>query len=279
MAGADELSIVTVFHNHEGFVDSYFQSFEKVYGAPPCSLLLADNGSTDKSFSLLRSYAEKYPDQIRLFSNANLGFAKANNQLVRHAKTDYLCFLNPDICFEREFISPCLSVLKKHGGLVSPELRDPGGCLLPNFSPFYERSNFFLRKIAYRLLPWNKVQPVDWIMGASLFCRRDEFQALGGFDEHYFLFTEDMDLCRRYADMNLSRFILKNVILNHPRRIIDREKFLRMARNLKRYFLGRSYQPYLTHLHIQAFLGRIPGDYPGLFLKIMEEKNGKKEEI
>jgi GT2 family glycosyltransferase len=269
MLGVKQLSILTVFHNHEIFIDAYFNSFEKVYGGPPCSLILADNGSTDNSLKRLLDFAKKFPRQVQVVSNKNLGFSKANNQLAALATTDYLCFLNPDIWFSQEFITPCLSVLKKQKGIVSPLVQDGKGRKLPNFSPFYERSHFLLRKLAYRLYPLAKIQPVDWIMGASLFVCRDEFQALGGFDEAYFLFTEDMDLCRRYANHNLRSFILKDVVLHHPRREMGREKFLIIIRNLKRYFKGRPYNSYAAYLHLQAFLGQIPGDFPSLFLKEM----------
>ncbi|MBT3784365.1 glycosyltransferase [bacterium] len=264
----NRLSILTIFYNHESFVDSYFLSYQQIFGSLPCRLLVVDNASSDNTRQRLELWRKKSGFQFDYYPlDTNDGFGVVHNWLARETNTPNLLFLNPDTSFSEDFISPCLEVLDKVGGIVSPLLRDDTNKVYANFSPFFDSSWFFTKKLLYLAYPLKEIQEVDWIQGASLFLRRNEFLAVGGFQEHFFLYTEDMALGRDYLDLGWQSRVLKKVWIYHPRRDISTAKFDSMCKNLGHYFSHRDPTHYARYLQIMALIGRIPFSWVELFEK------------
>jgi GT2 family glycosyltransferase len=161
----------------------------------------------------------EYPDVVLQKNQENLGFGAAANQALALCKSEYVMLLNPDTLLERG----TLAALSRHlddnprASIVGPRLLEADGTLQASCYPFPTPLNTFLennslavfvgRRIR-RYLPgigklylrtWGHDRPrtVPWIKGAAWAIRRSAFNAVNGFDESYFMYFEDADLCHR----------------------------------------------------------------------------------
>jgi len=192
-------------------------------------VIVVDNASSDDTCDVLRS---RYGDKIKLIaSDENLGFSKANNLALSHATGDYIFFVNPDVVFVEDIISPMVQVLqqRKDVGIVSPRLIYADGryqvsiCNYPGAAKvFWDDLHF------YKFLPKEmakvKAQAqyrgtenriVDWTYGAAHFCRKEDILAVGGYPQGYFMYGEDTEFCMFF----LRKLGLKNYYLGESKLI------------------------------------------------------------
>lgn len=213
------LSVVVVNWNGAPYLGACLAS---VRGAGR-EVIVVDNGSEDGSVRLVR---ERFPDVRLLVNGANLGFARAANRGLREARGRFVLFLNPDAQANDAAISAALDVLtsRPQVGLVGVAIRDADGALTPTVEPFFS--------LAALRRPWHaRVRApsgdgpveIDWCHGAFLLGRRDELLELGGFDERYFLYAEDMDLCFRMHAAGKSVVYLPQVSILHEGNRAGRE--------------------------------------------------------
>ncbi len=174
------------------------------------TVVVVDNASHDGSAEAL---AAADPEARFVPTGANLGFGRAANRGVAVVATPYVLILNPDVVVEPGTVKALTAALELDPGLaaVGPRVEDPDGSLYPSvrrfpdlvvaaghaFLGYVAPSNPFSR--AYKLLDWDhsRAGDVDWISGSCLMARRAAFDAVGGFDESYFMYAEDVDLCWR----------------------------------------------------------------------------------
>ena len=186
-------------------------------------LVVVDNASRDGSVVLLR---ERHPDVRLVVNDANLGFGRAANLGLREARGRCVLFLNPDAIVSDEAIAAALAILDRRPdvGLVGVAQRDGQGNVLPTVEPFFSLAA--LRRPSHeRMSAPGGPGPVaiDWCHGAFLLGRRDELLALGGFDERYFLYAEDMDLCFRVHESGKAVVYLPQVSILHEGNAAGRE--------------------------------------------------------
>lgn len=186
-------------------------------------LIVVDNASRDDSEALVR---ERHPDVRWLAGESNLGFARAANRGLAAARGEHVLFLNPDARANDAAIAAAQAVLdtRPEVGLVGVAQRDASGALTPTVEPFF--SLWELRR------PWTRrvrapggsgPVEIDWCHGAFLLGRRAELQALGGYDEAYFLYAEDMDLCFRVHGSGRSVVYLPQVSIVHEGNLAGNE--------------------------------------------------------
>lgn len=174
-------------------------------------ILIIDNASGDGSAELLRQGLPR----LRLIENPeNWGFARAANQATRETTAPFLLLLNPDVRAHPGALRALLDYARDHprAGIMGPRLRWPDGrvqyscrrfptpwAALFRGTPLAKifRNNRFSRN--YLMADWDHTTPrtVDWLAGAVLLLRRAAVEALGGFDEGFFMYCEDVDLCYR----------------------------------------------------------------------------------
>lgn len=167
-------------------------------------VILADNASEDKT---IEEIAADFP-QVKLLPNKeNLGFAKAYNQAVELAQGKYLCILNPDTVVEEGVFKSILNHLngKDHIGALGVQFVDGRGCFLPECKRVVPTPMGSLKKLlglggqkgAYykdAILPDGQ-GPAPILAGAFLFLTKSDYLSIGGFDEQYFMYGEDLDFC------------------------------------------------------------------------------------
>jgi GT2 family glycosyltransferase len=160
--------------------------------------IVVDNASTDGSAETARSLGAHV---IEL--DANVGFAKANNVALRATAGDFVAFVNPDVAVDWSSLDQLAEDVADRQALVAPQLVDTDGQVQPNGRGLPH----LVDKFAHRgvRLPGHRVQaylpsaaadltPVAWTMGAALCGRREQFEALGGWDEGYFIYYEDHEI-------------------------------------------------------------------------------------
>ena len=174
------------------------------------TVVVVDNDSDDGSQETL---AGGDPEARWLANGANLGYGAAANRGVAATTEPYVLVLNPDVVVEPGAIKTLRSALDRDGilGVVGPKVEEPDGSRYPSarrfpdlataaghaFLGYVAPSNRFSR--AYKLADRDPDQShhVDWISGSCFLARRTAFEAVGGFDEAYFMYAEDVDLCWR----------------------------------------------------------------------------------
>ncbi len=181
-------------------------------------VLVIDNSDVDSGIPIVR---ETFPE-IRLVRNStNIGFASACNQAARLATGRHLLFVNPDVELNPHTVSRLSAYLDEHPktGAVGPKVLNPDGTLqfscrrFPTvWSGLFNRyswltrlfpNNRFSRRYLMTDMDHDATQIVDWLSGCCLMVPRVVFQKVGMFDENYFLFIEDVDLCRTIGDQGL----------------------------------------------------------------------------
>jgi GT2 family glycosyltransferase len=174
-------------------------------------LILVDNCSTDRTVESVRN---DYPD-VRIIENKQVyGFAKNNNIGAKEANGNYILILNPDIVVLPDSIDTLYAYLKQNPsvGIVAPRLLNPSLMLQPSARNFMSLKLLFHRVFtngnddtenaivrAYLMPDVSDYKPseVDWCLGAALLFKKDFYMQLGGFDEKFFLYVEDADICQR----------------------------------------------------------------------------------
>ena len=175
------------------------------------TIVVVDNDSRDGSAEAL---AAADPDARFLATGANLGYGPAANRGVAAVDTPYVLILNPDVEVEPGAVKALVAALEREPALaaVGPRVEEPDGSVYPSGRPFPDLVvaaghaflgyaapwNRFTR--AYRMLDWDRTtfRHVDWISGSCVLARRMAYEAVGGFDEAYFMYAEDVDLCWRW---------------------------------------------------------------------------------
>jgi GT2 family glycosyltransferase len=177
--------------------------------SPPDSfeVLVIDNASTDGSAQLV---GEHFP-QVQLIENReNLGFARANNRAIKQSTGRYLLLLNPDTEVQPGALETLVEYMEKNPqvGAAGSRLLNPDGSLQISCFPaptlFRELWRLFhLDKVyplgTYAMKTWelDRARPVDVLMGACMILRRETLHQVGLFDEDYFMYSEETDLCNR----------------------------------------------------------------------------------
>ncbi|HEX5415641.1 MAG TPA: glycosyltransferase family 2 protein [Chloroflexota bacterium] len=174
-------------------------------------VIVVDNGSGDGTVEMIR---EQFPEVSLIENPANPGFGAANNLAIKAAGRDYILFLNPDTVVA----SGAPRRLREHltentdTGVVGPRLRFPDGQTQSTRRRFPTILTALLEStVAERWRPNSRtvrryrmddrgddcVQDADWLVGACLMTRKAVIDEVGGFDERFFMYSEELDWCRR----------------------------------------------------------------------------------
>mgnify|MGYP000846362706 FL=1 len=183
-------------------------------GQHSAEIWVVDSASSDGSANMV---AQRYP-QVRLIAcETNVGFTAGNNLAMRRCEGRYLLLLNPDTEIVEDALSSMMDYMERHPdiGALGPQLRYPDGSVQSSRRRFPTLAMAFMESTlleqwlpdnrwarAYRFAdaPADVIQPVDWVTGACMLVRRKAVERVGLMDEDLFMYSEELDWCRRLAD-------------------------------------------------------------------------------
>jgi GT2 family glycosyltransferase len=212
---AVDLSILLVSYNSRRYLADCLESIRR-FAPPGTEVIMADNASSDNSVEFVD---REYPWVRIVRNNRNLGFSAANNLAGKEAVGRFILLLNADTVL----VEPINSVVDWLDG--HPEYavltinmldgeRKPSACTGRFPSPL---RLILLRNmlISPQQFGDNYAYEVDWVQGSFLLIRGEEWSALGGLDERYFMYVEDVDLCKRVWDRGLKCAYLPHIRYIH----------------------------------------------------------------
>lgn len=223
------ISVIVVSFNTRDILRACLQRLFSVAEGLHLQVLVVDNASRDASADMV---AQEFPDICLIRSGINLGFAAANNLGFLQAKGDYVLLLNPDALLEPEALQRALAYMEADpaigmsGGLLLGKdgQREPSARLFPSLlnellvlsglAARYPKSRFFGRFDR----TWDdsdRATSVDWVPGAFALMRREALDRVGPFDERFFLYYEEVDLCRRFHAQGWKIMYWPDVVIRH----------------------------------------------------------------
>lgn len=207
-----QLSVIIVNYNVREFLDHALTSLRKAMKGIRGEIIVVDNASDDGSVEMVR---KRYPNVELIASDLNLGFAKANNVALKRARGKYLLLINPDTVVQEDTLRVMIGFFEEHSevGLAGCKILNPDGTFqlacrrsfptpwvaftkIFGLSALFPQSRFFGRYNLTYLNP-NQTYEVDAVSGSFMVLRRDVYEHVGGLDEDFFMYGEDLDWCYR----------------------------------------------------------------------------------
>lgn len=242
-----KLSIVIVSWNVAKQLE---QCLASIFAAPspslPLEVIVIDNASADTTVEMVRS---RFAEVVLITNSENRGFGAACNQGIRAAHGEYVCFLNPDTETSANTLRTLVDYLDSHHdvGMVAPRILYPDGKTqasirsfptpralvtiffkLDRFLPFL----FPLREYYARDFDYSRTQEVEQPMGACLMTRKKVLDEIGVFDEQFFIWFEEVDLCKRIKEAGHKIMYVANAtIMHHQAKSFGKQDLLTRQRN------------------------------------------------
>jgi N-acetylglucosaminyl-diphospho-decaprenol L-rhamnosyltransferase len=256
-------------------------------GSPQTEILVVDNDSSDESLFQART---TYPDIRVIESSSNLGFGPANNLAARHAKGEFLLFLNPDTVLKPtaiRLLSDHLTSSPQVAAVGPKLLNQDGSVQLSIFrTPTLSREAWRLFHLD-RFFPYNaypawllsstEPQDVDVLQGTCLLMRRDVFFSIGQFDERFFMYSEEVDLCVRMLAAGWHIHWHPQALVIHiggqSTKLVADQMFLMLYRNKVEFFRKHYGQPDTTIYKLLLYLVSLSRYLPGTLVKTLSPAN------
>jgi N-acetylglucosaminyl-diphospho-decaprenol L-rhamnosyltransferase len=209
-----QLSIIIVSWNVRTLLHRAIQSIQQMGKADPdLEIIVVDNGSKDGTPEMIQA---NFP-RVRLIANDyNAGFTRGNNQGIRVACGEFILLLNPDTEIKKGALQQMVAYLKGHPdvGLVGPQLLNPDRTIQSSRRRFPTIPILFLESTWLQPLASgqalaqyyaeersdDEVQSVDWVTGAAMMTRQSVIESVGVLDESFFMYSEELDWCRRIKE-------------------------------------------------------------------------------
>ncbi|MDP9238344.1 MAG: glycosyltransferase family 2 protein [Chloroflexota bacterium] len=243
-----QVSAVIITYNSRRDLSACLESLRRHTTGVEYEVIVADNASSDGTPDVI---AERYPWVRLLRRGTNDGLSAAINDGVRASTAAYVAVLNPDTRIDGDVLTPMAQYLREHAdaGIVAPKLLNEDGSLQLSCRAFpgYATVLFNRYSLITKLLPRNRLssrylmsdfdhsttRDVDWVSGAAIMMPRRVFDEVGGWDSGFFMFNEDVDLCRRVHDAGYRVVYKPDVAVYHkigasqstsPRMVIERNR-------------------------------------------------------
>jgi GT2 family glycosyltransferase len=204
----NELGVIVVSHNHERWLPRCLSSLLERTEGTALELVIVDNGPTGAA----RDLVERDFPQARAIACENRGYAHANNLAAATCDANWLLFLNPDTELLEGSPAELIASLQPNVGIAGTRQLDDDGHVIPTMRKFpsvltavgdavglerLPRRPSALGERELKLERYESAFEGDWTIGSFLLARREAFDAVGGFDERFFLYSEEVDLCLR----------------------------------------------------------------------------------
>lgn len=211
-----DVSVIIINYNVRPFLQNALTSLRKSLETISAEIIVVDNASTDGSVEMIQS---SFPDIKLIVNTRNAGFGSANNTAMKIASGRYFLLLNPDTLVQENTVSVMVEFFDKHAevGIAGCQVLNPDGSLqlacrrsfptpwvaftkVTGLSSLFPDSSLFGKyNLTYR--DPEQSYEVDAISGSFMFLRREVYAQTGGFDEQFFMYGEDLDLCYRVQQL------------------------------------------------------------------------------
>ena len=192
----NDITIAIVAFKSEKVIFQCLNSVKKIK-----KIIIFDNAN---DHILKNKVKKKYPNINYILSKKNLGYAKANNTILRLSKTSHVLILNPDTVLDKNCIKHLISkstVLKNQFSILAPSSK-------------YKNYGFFenFREKRFKV---KGLIDVDYVKGFSMLVNLSKIKKIGFFDKNFFLYLEEIDLCKRLKAKSEKIFIVKSAKIKH----------------------------------------------------------------
>lgn len=269
-----KISFIIVNHNYMSDIQQLLDSLDLSISNTEYEVIIVDNASSDGSkeyFSGL-NHVIKY-----IYLDTNIGYGAANNIGVKEASSDLIVLINPDtLVHDKNFDEFIYKAKKEEVGILSPRIMYPDGKTQPNCGSYATLKTYILQlfKVGYFLRKFNLIKKLQkivkyipfakksfigvyldnftsetiqkecaWVSGACMIIKKQVFESIGGFDENFFLYCEDEDLCRRVISAGY------NIYIDTAFTVIHNEGFIKSRdTNGLTFAAGQRYRSNLYYL-------------------------------
>ena len=201
------IGVVTVTYWSGGHVETFLKSLDHATSAVP-RVIIADNGSGDGA---PEAAARDHDNVTLVHTGGNIGYGGGINRAVAELGTDvdFIVIANPDVEWSPGAIDELVAAAARwpRSGALGPLIYEPDGSVYPSarsVPSLVSGTGHALLGTVWKSNPWTAAyraddvapseRPVGWLSGSCLLVRREAFEAIGGFDERYFMYMEDVDL-------------------------------------------------------------------------------------
>ncbi|MEX2478469.1 MAG: glycosyltransferase [Gracilimonas sp.] len=206
------ISVIIVNYKVKEYIANLLNSLKKGQSKFNLEIFVVDNASGDDAVSYLK---KRFPSVNYIENENNLGFGKANNQAISKASGEYTLIINPDTLVSEDTLEVMLSHMQENPkcGAAGCKILNPDGTFAPEskrsiptmwsaFSKVFGLNNLFSKSKIFggyylRWIDMDEVSKVPVLSGSFMFWRTELLKKLNGFDERFFMYGEDIDLCYR----------------------------------------------------------------------------------
>ncbi len=239
------VSVIIVSWNTKDLLRRCLASIYASHPGLDLEVIVVDNGSSDGSLEMVESL---FPAAVAIAARENLGFARANNLGIARATGDFILLINADA----ELVDGALVDLVRYAqdnpdvGILGPRLLNSDGTLQSSRRRFPTAATAFMESTvlqrwlpdhpalrAYYVLDRNDddIQTVDWLVGACLLVRSRASRDVGPLDDGFFMYSEELDWCRRFANHGWKVVYYPSArVIHHGGQSSDQEPFHRHTR-------------------------------------------------
>lgn len=269
-----QVSVIIVSYNVRHYLAQCLESVRRASASVETEVIVIDNESSDGSLEYLEPL---FPEVRFMPAGGNLGFAKANNRALELATGKYVLFLNPDTVISENVLVECVSFMDAHpeAGMTGVKMLNADGsfaresrravptpwvsfCKMFGLTALMPHSKLF-GKYYLGYLPREKAARIEVVSGAFMFARREAVTALGGFDEAYFMYGEDVDLSYRILKAGWQNWYLPVTILHYKGESTNRTsyRYAKVFYGAMSIFFDRHFNKYskLFSLAVKAVTG------------------------
>jgi GT2 family glycosyltransferase/lipopolysaccharide/colanic/teichoic acid biosynthesis glycosyltransferase len=225
-----DLSVVIVNYNVRQFLENALTSVKRAMEGIHGEIFVVDNASDDGSVEMLKA---KFPEVCLIENEENVGFARANNEALKHACGRYFLLLNPDTVVQEDTFRVLINFFDRNNdvGLAGCKILNPDGSFqlacrrsfptpwvaftkIFGLSALFPKSRLFGRYNLTYLSP-DETYEVDAVSGSFMMMTREAYERVGGLDEAFFMYGEDLDLCYRVSKIGLKVYYVHSTKIIH----------------------------------------------------------------
>jgi len=236
-----DVSIILVTYNSEKYVSNCLNSLVKAFQNIEHEIFIIDNQSIDQTKRLIKECGNS---AVLIENNENWGFARAVNIGLKKSSGEFILLINPDIIVNSDSLLPLIDFMRKNPkiGICGGRLENEDGSLQYSKGSFPSLSSTIFRTFLprpmrkYHLRGYNKRGKCDWVTGSFMLTRKCLMEEIGGLDENYFVYYEDVDYCLQIQKRGWLTYYFPETTASHlnphaiSKRTIEIENEIRKSR-------------------------------------------------